>query len=882
MELNRLRRVIRERWWLVVLIAVIGFLAAFGFTTLGNRNLDTIYEAVIPLRFEPQEGETIQDLTKEVTEASAFAILAADSLLRQYPGSSIFPDTSSGRLLFSARGDTQEEALERAQELISAYYAADPVAGGDIEAQLGLLEEQAIAVAEQIEQMQPALSAEEQLTLNEHQILDRSIASIGDQIVALNVADATATDTERQANAAAREGLHETLEALVQRKSALGPPPVAELSTSEQLRLDTLRLRLDLLKTEYQNLSLRSVGISSGEIQETASLSDITPRPSSPVLNGVIGLVIGAGVALFALILTTRLRREVWLAEDVPVTVLGRVPHRKVANTPGPSWYDSVVGGRRKEGIQAIRTALDGLLGHGSTGFAVSGDRVGPEATQALAADIAGSFASAGRSVLLVDADYANPSTSTEFDVGEPSLSTILNKAGDARAADQARTYLEEAIMTRPYLAVIPAGEPPDTPADFLAGAGFRLLIDTAREMFDVVIVVAGDAGGATSQVVTQRVGAALIAIAPGRTTSPHISSVLGDLQAQRVVLPGVVMIHGSEPRTAMARGPRLSQIRKRSNITDRDAVNRLGSYPFPGMKRSLDHAEGSLTSLTSGLETAEATAREVTSEEDQLGVQVLEALRRGDPHESYDRVADYVVARVEDVMTAVPGQENVSEDLIDRIAEFGFLPVSPVRGQSTIGECLVAELKREVGVSTGEALLAEIARILERPSDQPIEDLNRWISSEFFRRHIERTSRSPEIWHLCSRSGTVALLVAARKLNDERLHLISTYVVRRKIDEIERHRRLAIEEGAQELIDSLDEALREVHEFEVALTQLRSGSSQEARLSYPWRSASNQPKGWNPVWAEGMRANIAPLQRLGLLPVPVLDDEDLETLITV
>ncbi|MGH3650510.1 MAG: hypothetical protein ACRDU9_07335, partial [Acidimicrobiia bacterium] len=152
MELTRLARVLGDRWRIVALIATIGFATAFGFTTLANRSLDTSYEALIAMRYDPQEDETIEDLALQINEDAARAVFAAEDLLGEYVGASIFADTGSGKLYFKAVGDTEDLARERAEALLSAYLQSD--VGGNLNARFEELIEVAAAMSAEIEQLQ--------------------------------------------------------------------------------------------------------------------------------------------------------------------------------------------------------------------------------------------------------------------------------------------------------------------------------------------------------------------------------------------------------------------------------------------------------------------------------------------------------------------------------------------------------------------------------------------------------------------------------------------------------------------------------------------------------------------------------------------------------
>ena len=73
--------------------------------------------------------------------------------------------------------------------------------------------------------------------------------------------------------------------------------------------------------------------------------------------------------------------------------------------------------------------------------------------------------------------------------------------------------------------------------------------------------------------------------------------------------------------------------------------------------------------------------------------------------------------------------------------------------------------------------------------------------------------------------------------------------------------------------IAEIDARLKELRTFHIALGWLDEGTTPDARIFYPWRDAGAQPAGWHPQFSEGIRPNIAPIQRLGLLSAPVLSE---------
>ncbi len=891
MELSRLFKILRARWRIVALIGAAGFASAFGMTALASDGAEPVFEASIPFEFELQGEETVEDLANEIQGERSLAVFAAQDILANNPAS-IVADTASARLVFYAQGSSRDAARALAQQLVDAYLASDPSGGGNIGEQLAEMEAQAEQIQAEMAALQPDLSPEEEALKSRHELLDLQIANVRQEIVALTAADAGATSEQQATNETRRQDLGETLQALEAEKALLPPPPSGGLSIGDQLKLEALQHRMDLLRLNYQRLALRTMGVTSEGNQQPTTVVDLTPEPPSPFLNGGMGLFGGLGVALLALVVTSRARKEVWLNSDLPMPLLGSLPSRRAPNRPGPPWYDSIEGGRRKESIQALRTAIEGGLVGPGTAVAIVGDKVDSTDCHTLGVDLGAAMASAGRRVLVVDADYATETDLTEFNLGDPGLDTVLALpvGSEDSLRERISSVLAEVIQIRPGLWVMPSGPRPMSPADALAGQQFKVFLDGARQSFDLAIVVAGRARSPSAQVVAQRAGSALTVVVPGRSTIPSLGSLSADYDNQRVMNLGAVLAVGPEPLAALrdpGGSPRFvsgATDHKSTSLESLDSsVSRLRFYPSPMERGSGVDRAGSLRTLVGDLSEAgggEEDDRNAGSGlGDELASDVLAVLSATHRDQAYEPVAEYVVARVEDFLTAVSGQASLSDELVDVVIEDGFIPLTPIRGYRTVGDWLTEELRWELGNEQGDRVAMEFARLLGGVGLGSATALDLWLIAEFFKRHVDRSEGEPEVWHITSEEGTAQVLAYGRRLNRDRLMKLNTHVVRRAMDELQR------DLNAANAADNFDEAahieakLRDLHLFEVALGMLQVGSSEQAKLRYPWRRSDQQPSGWAPIWSEGVRPNIAPLQRLHLLPEPVLSDDELREL---
>lgn len=890
MELSRFLRALHDRWRTVVVIAVLGTALAVIFTLVRNRNITPVFEATAPIRFEPAEGETIADLENDLEEALRQAVFAAQEELTADPSLVIQSDTASGRLLFIATGPTTEAASERARELRQLYLDVEPTVGGRVDDLLAQIERQAEELQTELARLQPPLNQAQRDLIDRYDLIDAQIQAFRSRLVQLNVEVVTAPADDRPDLEAAVASVEAELARLEAERASLPPRPDEQVPIDRQLQADAVTRRLELLGQEYERLYLRKLGVTGGGVAEPVAFRDLTPTPMSPALNGLIGLVGSVLLAGAALMIDTRMRRPVWLASDVPLPILAEIPFRPPSATPGILWYDTARH-PRKPAIQVLRTTVEGRLRDRPATLALSGYSTAPGTVHVLAADLAAAFANAGWSVLVVDADLESPSGTGEFKVDGPGLAEVLAVRGDDvdNQWNAAKKTLDEAVWLRDDLALVPAGSQVDSPADLLAGRQLRVFLDEAVGRFDLVVVVAGSADSPAGQVLLQRLDGGLLVIEPGRVTVPELEDVAAALQQGGVRLLGSVLVSRFGGRAASSRRRGPSETREPRHVTPVTAGEdpRSREAPTAGVAEETpssappgrDEHEPDLRPARSEAGGARAAAVEKLRPEalrgdaaEHLGEKVLEALTDADPAEGYEMVAEFVVAKVEDILLANHGSVGVSEETVEVMIRTGFAPLRSVKGYPSVGARIAAELRHQLGNRLGHLVEQQIRRILSGGRDDG--NLDDWLAAEFFPRHLVRTDRQPTVWHLRSRLGVVQVLVNARRFDRERLDLLVGSLIRTVADSLQRQRRSTARKGPAEAVDRLDRQLEDVNQMAIALGWLYEGTTPEARIVYPWRE--QQPKGWNPVWSEGIMANLAPLQRLGLLAVPVLTDEEL------
>lgn len=142
--------------------------------------------------------------------------------------------------------------------------------------------------------------------------------------------------------------------------------------------------------------------------------------------------------------------------------------------------------------------------------------------------------------VLLVDGDLRRPSVHRLFGVSDgPGLSDVLMGAAD----------LNQALVTLSdhHLTLLPAGAPPNHPAELLGSASMRRLLDTLRTRFDRILIdMPPVAPLADLQIVAPMADGLLMIVRAGVTSKPAIERALSGLDLSKVL--GLVLNETGEP----------------------------------------------------------------------------------------------------------------------------------------------------------------------------------------------------------------------------------------------------------------------------------------------------------------------------------------------
>ena len=252
----------------------------------------------------------------------------------------------------------------------------------------------------------------------------------------------------------------------------------------------------------------------------------------------VIGLLLGLLLSFGLAFLLERLDETIKTPEDIErhlrLPVIGIVPKiaegllESAATNPRSSF---------SEAYRSLRTGLQYATESGAPRVLLVTSAVAGEGKTTTAVMLARKFAQLGVKVLLIDGDLRKPSLHTRLGLGnESGLSDFLSGESDGPSIFQSTT---EANLT-----VVTSGASPPNPAELLAGARFRSLLNSAVQEYDHVIIDGPPLLGlADVPIIANAAESTLITIEAGNARIGVLRGALKRLFAVRARIAGALLV---------------------------------------------------------------------------------------------------------------------------------------------------------------------------------------------------------------------------------------------------------------------------------------------------------------------------------------------------
>ena len=324
-----------------------------------------------------------------------------------------------------------------------------------------------------------------------------------------------------------------------------------------------LKRDVDTNRQLYEGLlqKLKEAGVAAGLKSNNFRIVDGARPPTAPIepniprnllFAAVLGLASGVGLAFLLEGLDNTVRTTEQAQMISGVASLGMIPLGSKSSREGPNPKRLVIASSKEavelvtqvrpqsqmaESYRALRTSLL-LSSIGAPPKVIMVTSALPqEGKTTTSINTAVVLAQKGVRVLLIDADLRRPSIHKTLGMGPHSgLSNVLTGS----------TTVEQAITSSailPNLFVLPSGTPPPNPAELLASANMRDVLNQLREQYDHVVIDTPPSLSVTDAVVlSPRADAVVLVIRSGQTTKQALRRSRDVLMQVNAKVVGVLL----------------------------------------------------------------------------------------------------------------------------------------------------------------------------------------------------------------------------------------------------------------------------------------------------------------------------------------------------
>jgi hypothetical protein len=209
---------------------------------------------------------------------------------------------------------------------------------------------------------------------------------------------------------------------------------------------------------------------------------------------------------------------------------------------------------------------------------------------------------------------------------------------------------------------------------------------------------------------------------------------------------------------------------------------------------------------------------------------------------------------------------------------EDGLVPFLPVSDEASLLDRVRTELASVLSQRDINEVEVEIANELKRKVKgyERAESIREWLENVYFAYHASLYKNRPIFWHISSKQGkgpaAFAALVHYHRFDKDRLAKLRGVYLREALGVFRREAALAGQQGRADDRLEWQAKVEEAEELDRRLQRVQEGfhhGTEDYRILTPWKSEKERPKGWDPDINDGVKVNIEPLQRAGVLRIP-------------
>jgi hypothetical protein len=210
-----------------------------------------------------------------------------------------------------------------------------------------------------------------------------------------------------------------------------------------------------------------------------------------------------------------------------------------------------------------------------------------------------------------------------------------------------------------------------------------------------------------------------------------------------------------------------------------------------------------------------------------------------------------------------------------------GLVSLQSVAQEQSLLERVRAKLASFFPEQDSHTLEIEIVNELKKRAKgyRRTETLQEWLTDAFFDFHCDLYQQRPILWNLASSQESAnpafSVIVHYHCFDHDLLAKLRSVHVRDRMTTLRREAAQAGKDGRGDDRLQFLAALEEVEAFDRKLARLHEGhhagaegGEDDYRILTPWKKPGDRPKGWQPDIDDGVKVNIAPLARTGLLRI--------------
>jgi len=304
-----------------------------------------------------------------------------------------------------------------------------------------------------------------------------------------------------------------------------------------------------------------------GEVMANAGLHGVKVGPDhkrAAFLGLIMGLIFGAALALVREYMDDTVRDKEAAQRDIGLPVLASLPSGREDDPFGDGAFESI------EAARMLRTNLASMGLGGDVRCIVVTSTLAKRRSETLAS-LAGAIAEAGRTVLVIGADFRNARVHETFGVGNAvGLTNVI----------RGQVTFDKAIRPVPGqvgVYVMPTGPVIGNPGELLSTEEMAMVIRRARKWADIVLIDAPPVlAAADASVLGTYADGVLLVMSAGQTLRAQATEAKEQLQAAGARVLGAVMFGASESQQA-GKVLALAGIRRGGDDDDLPPLNPYG-----------------------------------------------------------------------------------------------------------------------------------------------------------------------------------------------------------------------------------------------------------------------------------------------------------------